>query len=139
MLRAALYRSGCKEARPTTVGPPVILLIVSRPSGQPFSLVLAEETLEQAPVALLVAQDVYDHVLRDQVDLIGHVHDLSVELYRTGLGVYNALYDVHHVGLLLRRLEESLFGPEVHGARHDPVEFLYALGELLRVSKFLLD
>src|SRR5918997_5263190 len=116
---------------PATTAGPTATLFGSCLLGEALGLVLAKEPLEQAAVALLVAQDVYDHVLRDQVDLIGHIHDLSIELYRTGLGVYNALYDVHHVGLLLRRLEKLLFGLEVHGAWHDPVELLYALGELL--------
>src|SRR5918998_1568041 len=104
MLRAVLYRSGHKEARPSRSGPLLsscwIVLL-----GQSFGLVLAEETLEQAAVTLLVAQDVDHHILRNQVDLIGRLHEPGVELYRAGLGVYHAPYDVHHVGLVLGRLQ----------------------------------
>jgi hypothetical protein len=72
-------------------------------------------------VALLVAQDVDDHVLRDRVPALGELDDRVVVLDRAGLGLDHALDDVHDVGLRLGRLEIGLLGLEVEGARHDAV------------------
>src|SRR5919112_3088464 len=108
-------------------------------SGQAFGLVLPEEALEEAPVPLLVAQDVYDHVLRNVVDAFRSLYYTGVELYGAGLRVDYALDHVHHVRLLLGRLQGTLLGPEIHGARHHPVELLDPRGELLRVPELLLD
>src|SRR5215210_6294602 len=60
-----------RGVRPQRPVPSLGLLELSS-LGEPFGLVLAQETFEESPVALLVAQDVYHHVLCDQVDLIGH-------------------------------------------------------------------
>jgi hypothetical protein len=71
------------------VGPPDLLI---PPSGPPFSLVLAEAAFEEAPVPLLVAQGVYDHVLRDVIiDSLGRLDDLGVVLNRPGLDLDHAL------------------------------------------------
>ena len=73
--------------------------------GQPLGLELAQEALEEAAVALLVAQDRDHHVLRDPVDAVGHLDDPVVVLDRAGLGLDHALDHVHDVGLLVGRLE----------------------------------
>jgi hypothetical protein len=78
------------------IGPTDLLSLLS---GLPFGLVLAEEAFEETPVSLLVAQDIYDHVLRDVVDLLGRLDDPGVVLYGPGLGLDHALYNVHHVYL----------------------------------------
>src|SRR4051794_3988413 len=64
--RATLAAIGAPMAprpiQPTRVIPSV--------SGETFGLVLAQEALEQAPVALLVAQDRDHHVVRHRVGLL---------------------------------------------------------------------
>ena len=62
-----------------------------------------------------------------------------VVLDRAGLGLDHALDHVDDVGLLLGRLEVGLLGREVHRARHDAVELLDPVGELLGVAELLLD
>ena len=62
-----------------------------------------------------------------------------VVLDGAGLGLDDALDDVHDVGLVLGRLQVGLLGGEVQRARHDAVELLDARGELLRVAELLLD
>src|SRR6185437_13450618 len=83
---------------------------------QPFGFVLAQIALEQPPVALLVAQDGDDHVLGDGIDLVGLLDDAVVVLDGAGLGLDDALDDVHDVGLVLGRLQIGLLGGEVQRA-----------------------
>ena len=52
--------------------------------------------------------------------------------------VYDTLYDVYYVYLVLRRLQRVLRSLELHRARHDTVEFLDAGRELLGVGKLFL-
>ena len=47
---------------------------------QPFGLVLPGEAFEERSVPLLVAQDVYHHVLRDVIGPLGLLDDLGVVL-----------------------------------------------------------
>src|SRR4051812_36971196 len=82
-----------------------------------LDLVLAKETLEQAPVALLVAEDRDHHVVGHRVDVLGELDDPVVVLDGAGLGLDHALDDVHDVGLLVGRLQEGLLGGEFQPSR----------------------
>src|SRR3954453_20851862 len=106
---------------------------------EPFRIVFAEVALEEAAVALLVAKDRDDHVLRDRVDALGELDDRVVVVDRAGLGLDHALDDVDDVGLVVGRLQERLLGGELERAGHHAVELLDAVGELLRVAELLLD
>jgi hypothetical protein len=64
-------------------------------------------------VALLVAEDVDDHVLRDPVDAVGRLDDPVVVRDRARLGLDDAADDVDDVGLPVGRLEVRLLGLEV--------------------------
>src|SRR5438093_1408350 len=81
-------------------------------SGEAFGLVLAQEAFEQAPVALLVVEDLDRHVLRHPVDAVRRLDDPGVVLDRAGFGLDHALDHVHDVGLALGRLEVALLGLE---------------------------
>src|SRR5687767_12172277 len=83
---------------------------------QALGLVLAQEALEEAPVALLVAQDVYEHVLRYRVYALGLLDDPGVVLDGSRLGLYDALDDVHDVRLLCGGLQVGLARLEVQRA-----------------------
>ena len=65
-------------------------------------LVLAEEALEQALVALLVVEDRDHHVLGDRVDPVGLLDDPAVVLDRARLGLDHALDHVDDVDLVAR-------------------------------------
>src|SRR3954466_7667888 len=93
-------------------------------SGQALGLVLPEEALEQAPVALLVVEDRDDHVLGHEILAVAELDDPVVVLDRAGLGLDHALDHVHDVGLVLGRLEVALLGAEVEAAGHDSAELL---------------
>src|SRR5919204_3142452 len=71
-------------------------------SGQALRLVLAQEPLEQAAVALLVVEDLDHHVLGHQVLALAELDDPVVVLYGAGLGLDHALDHVHDVRLLGR-------------------------------------
>src|SRR5918995_5790248 len=85
----------------------------ARPLREPLRLVLAQEALEQAAMALLVAKDVDDHVLRDGVAALAELDDLVVVLDRARLGLDHALDHMDDVGLVVGRLEVRLLGVEV--------------------------
>ena len=51
---------------------------------------------------LFVSQDIYDHVLRDGIYPLGLLHDARVVLDAADFRVYDALYDVYYVYLILR-------------------------------------
>ncbi len=112
---------------------------VGEPSGEPLRLVLAQEALEEAQVALLVVEDGDHHVVRHRIDLVGDLDDPAVVLDRAPLGLDHALDHVHDVDLLRGGLKVGLLGGELLRARHDPVELLDALGELLCMAQLLLD
>ena len=88
MLRATLYRSRAykklstlvRTKRPDRGCRASGEVLVASTLSQPFRLVLAQEALEEAAVALLFAQDVNYNVLRDQVGPIYSLHDPVVEL-----------------------------------------------------------
>ena len=79
----------------------VVLMAEAVGLGQALGLVLAQEALEQAPVALLVAQDRDDHVLCDRVAAFAELDDLVVVLDRAGLRLDHSLDHVDDVGLLV--------------------------------------
>src|SRR5215211_4935500 len=60
-------------------------------SGQALGLELAQEALEQAPVALLVVEDLDHHVLGHQVLVVAELDDPVVVLDGAGLGLDHAL------------------------------------------------
>jgi hypothetical protein len=64
-------------------------------------------------VALLVAQDGDDHVLRDPVDAVAGLDDRVVVLDRARLGFDDAPDDVDDVRLVLGGLQVALLGLEV--------------------------
>ena len=72
-----------------------------------FGLELAQEALEEAAVALLVVQNLDDHVLRDPVHAVADLDDLVVVLDRPALRRDHALDDVDDVGLLGGRLQTA--------------------------------
>src|SRR4051794_16860858 len=133
--RATLAAIGAPMA-PRPIHPTRVMRSVS---GETFGLVLAQEALEQAPVALLVAQDRDHHVVGHRIDLLGRLDDRVVVLDRAGLGLDHALDDVHDVGLVRGRREIGLLGREVDRGRHDAVELLDPGRELLGVPELLLD
>src|SRR5688500_18469667 len=100
--------------------------------------VLAQEALEEALVALFVVQDPYDHVLRDWVYLLGLLHHTRVVLDGACFRVYDTLYDVYDVYLIIGRLERGLRRLELHRTRHDTIELLDAGRELLGVGELFL-
>jgi hypothetical protein len=53
---------------------------------QALGLVLPQEALEQAAVALFVVEDVDHHVVGDGIDLVGDLDNAGVVLDRSGLG-----------------------------------------------------
>src|SRR4051794_4931702 len=108
-------------------------------SSHPFGFVLAQEALEEATVALLVVQDIYDHVVRDRVYVLGLLDDVRVVLDRAVFGIDDALYDVHDIDLVLRWLELVLAGFELHRARNYTVKLLDARSEELGVPELLLN
>src|SRR5215203_1210267 len=89
-------------------------------------------------MTLFVVQDLYDHVLRDGVNLLGLLHDARVVLDGATLRVYDALDDVYHVYLVIGRLQRVLGRLELHRTWHDTVELLDAGRELLGVGKLFL-
>ena len=107
--------------------------------SEALGLVLAQEALEQAPVALLVVEDLGDHVLGDGVDTLARLDDAVVVVDRPGLGLDHAADHVDDVGLVLGRLEVGLLGLELLRAGDDSPQLLDPLGEPLRVPELLLD
>ena len=83
---------------------------------------------------LFVVQDIYDHILRDGVHPLGLLHDARVVLDGAVLRVNDALYDVHHVYLVIGRLQRVLGRLELQRTRHDTVQFLDAGRKLLGVG-----
>src|SRR4051794_10031279 len=80
---------------------------------QPVRLALAQEALEQALVALLVAEDVDDHVLGHEVLAVAELDDPVVVVDRAGLGLDHSLDEGDDVRRAVRRLEVGLLGFEV--------------------------
>ena len=111
----------------------------ARALGEPFLLVLAEEALEEALVALFVLEDRDHHVVGDRVDLLGLLDDVAVVLDRASLGFDYAADHMDDVDLVVGRLQVGLLGSELERAGHHPVERLDPLGELLCVAELLLD
>ena len=87
-------------------------------------LELAQVALELAEVALLVAQDVDDHVLRRPVDAVAGLDDAVVVLDRARLGLDHAADHRDDVRGVLGRLQRRLLGRERERARGRAVQLL---------------
>lgn len=79
-------------AHPSVVG--VAAVVRATLTLDLFGLELPEETLEEAAMALLIAQDIDNHILRDPVDAIAGFDDLVVVGNRAALCVDHALDNV---------------------------------------------
>ena len=87
---------------------PLALRIQLKPLSLALGLILSKEALKEATMPLLVAQNLYYHVLRDRVSPFRRLYDPLVVLYSPGLGLYNPFYYVYHVYLVLGGLQVPL-------------------------------
>src|SRR4051812_2075924 len=104
-LRVLLYRAGAGK-----VPAPALWLRVavrwsqaSAPAG--FGIEFSEKALEEAAVALLVVQDLDNHVLGDPIHAFAGLDDLVVVRNCATLRRDHALDDVDNIRLLRGRLE----------------------------------